>query len=261
MTNAKERSEEPLYEIGLAGGAGRFPDYPGSDQSRLRGLVLPYFVYRGSIFRSDDREGTRARILRNGFIDIDFSAAGSFPANSNDNKARTGMPDLDWLGEFGPRLELRLLNLANGGHLRFQLPVRAVFSTNFSNFSHRGFNVVPGLALNLHDAPFEGWKAYLKVQCSFIDEHLARYFYEVEPLYALPERPAYGVRGGYLQTEYMLGFGIPIHRRMKAYTGLWASNVSGSANFDSPLMKSSWNHSWVVGLTYLFYESDERGEL
>lgn len=254
-------SNDPLYELGLAGGGGMLPDYPGSDRSRARALILPYFVYRGSIFRSDDKEGTRARLVRNETFDLDFSAAGSFPASSGDNPAREGMPDLDWMAEVGPRLEFRIFNFENGGHFRFQFPLRAVVSTNFSNLVYRGYTYLPGLALNLHETPFADWKTYLKIQWAFTDEKLARYFFEVEPLYARANRPSYGAKGGFLETEIMLGFGFQLDSRLKCYSGLWATALSGSVNEDSPLVKSRVNYSGIVGLTYLFYESEARGEL
>ena len=122
-----EDALEPLYELGIAGGLGELPDYPGSDQKRIRYLVLPYFIYRGKVFRSDQKEGMRARFIRNEDIDLDMSAAGSFPASSADNDARRGMPDLDWLMELGPRLEVLLSRLNGRGRFRFLLPARAVF--------------------------------------------------------------------------------------------------------------------------------------
>ena len=259
--SAEEKNLEPLYELGVAGGLSELPDYPGSDQKRSRFIALPYFIYRGKVFRSDQKEGMRARFIRKEDIDLDMSAAGSFPASSSDNEARRGMPDLDWLIELGPRLEVMLSRLDGRGRLRFLLPARAVFSTNFNNLIHRGWTLTPGLALDFSDFPKEKWRTYFKIQSSFIDEKLARYFYEVEPLYATPTRPATAANGGYLGTDFLIGVVVPVSKQFRAYGGHWVSTMQGSTNQGSPLMKTVSYSTWLVGFTYLFYESDELGHL
>jgi MipA family protein len=51
----------PLWELGGFGVATSQQAYPGSDQQINRGLVLPYFVYRGEFLRADrDTAGLRA---------------------------------------------------------------------------------------------------------------------------------------------------------------------------------------------------------
>jgi hypothetical protein len=44
---------KPLWEAGIGGFAGAVADYPGSNQYRVRGLPLPFFIYRGDFFSSD----------------------------------------------------------------------------------------------------------------------------------------------------------------------------------------------------------------
>ena len=50
----------PLWEAGVGVIAGAIADYPGSDHYRVRGLPIPYFIYRGDFFRAD-QSGTRLR--------------------------------------------------------------------------------------------------------------------------------------------------------------------------------------------------------
>jgi MipA family protein len=252
---------QPLYELGIAGGAGELPDYPGSNQKRIRYIALPYFIYRGKVFRSDQKEGMRARFIQNEDIDLDMSAAGSFPASSADNDARRGMPDLDWLVELGPRLEIMLSRLGGQGRFRFLLPARAVFSTNFVTIIHRGLTYTPALALDFNNFPKENWRTYFKLQASFIDEKLARYFYEVEPQFATSDRPATPAQGGYLETDFMIGVIVPFTKQFRAYGGFWMNTMQGSTNQGSPLMKRTSDSTWLVGFTYLFHESTEAGHL
>ena len=45
---------------------------------------------RGRVLRSDDEDGSRARLLKNSIFALKLSASGSFPASSDDNRARAG---------------------------------------------------------------------------------------------------------------------------------------------------------------------------
>jgi MipA family protein len=254
-------NQDSLYEIGVGGGGGYLPAYPGSDKYQSRFIVLPYVNYRGPILRSDDKEGTRARIMKNDIFDLDLSYAGSFPSSSSDVEARRGMPDLDWLGEIGPRLEILLKRYGERGRLRILLPVRVALSTNWTNFNHRGLNFSPALHLELHDFLREHWKFAAKIQCAFVDEKLARYFYEVEEIYVTPTRPYYGARSGYLESDFMLSLSVPLGGDVRFFLAGWLSSLGGSANSASPLFKSEWNTSVGLGLSWMFHKSAEPGHL
>jgi MipA family protein len=246
--------------LGVAAGGGYLPDYPGSEQSRTRLILLPYFNYRGVVLRSDDRSGTRARIINNDWVDFDVSFAGSFPSDSSQNDARRGLPDLDWIGEVGPRVEVLLWGEEGKQRLRFLLPVRVVLSTNFRNFDHRGFDSTPALSLELYHFPNASWKTTFKLQSSFVDEKLARYFYEIEAPYVTPSRTAYGAHGGYLETDVMAALTVPIGNQFQVFTGFWLTSLEGSANQASPLLKSKTTYTLAFGLSWIFYKSETQGE-
>ena len=129
---------KPLFELGVAGGGGYLPDYPAAGQSHFQGLVLPYLAYRGAIVRSDEKGILRGRIVRSDRFELDLSLAGSFAAESDDNDARRGLPDLDYLGEVGPRLQITLARAARDAKIELELPVRAVLSTDFSDLRPAG---------------------------------------------------------------------------------------------------------------------------
>src|SRR5690606_12063214 len=99
-TTSVEVRRRPLLELGIAGGTGYVPDYPASDQSRSRQLIFPVFYYHGKIFRSDRDDGARARLHEDPVFAVDVSGSGTFPTKSSENRAREGMDDLDWMGEF-----------------------------------------------------------------------------------------------------------------------------------------------------------------
>ena len=122
---AQETGRLPLWEAGVVGGGVSTPSYPGSPDRSARGLVLPYFVYRGDVVRVD-RSGIGARLLHTDQTEFDLGLGGSLPSNSQDTTTRQGMPDLGTLVEFGPRLKLTLARPAPGQRLRLDLPLRAV---------------------------------------------------------------------------------------------------------------------------------------
>ncbi|MDP6271590.1 MAG: MipA/OmpV family protein, partial [Alphaproteobacteria bacterium] len=174
---AAEGGEKPLWELGLMAGGGLLPDYPAAAQNHFQWLALPYFAYRGKFLRSDKKGLLRGRFFKSDRVELDVSLKGSFPADSEDNTARRGMPDLDWLGEVGPRLQITLARAARAAKIDLELPVRAVFSTDLSELSHRGFTFAPQLAYQ-HDGFGErdvNFKISLGV--SFADQEMASYFY------------------------------------------------------------------------------------
>ena len=64
--------EKPLWEAGLGIGALSFPDYRGSDQTRLYPVPVPYFVYRGDFLKAD-RNGLRGEFLNREYVEEDQS--------------------------------------------------------------------------------------------------------------------------------------------------------------------------------------------
>ena len=188
--------KESLFEAGLFFGGGYLPDYPGSNENQARNLPLPSILYRGSIIRADERDGLRARVILAERVHMELSVAGSFPVNSKDNGARQGMPDLDWLGEIGPRLTLFITEPRAPTRLKLLIPFRAVFSSNFQNFKHRGFNLPPGLLLESFDFILPHWRGLAMLSATFTDRQMNAYFYDVAPGFARADRPAYDAHAG-----------------------------------------------------------------
>src|SRR5664279_2209542 len=129
---------KPLWELGIAAGGIYSPDYPAADHNSLHGLALPLVIYRGDILRLGKDSIAKGVFIDNDYAELNMSLAASFNANSSDNNARRGMPDLDYLGEIGPQLKIKLGEIY-GGKTELQLPVRAVFSTDFGRLDHRGY--------------------------------------------------------------------------------------------------------------------------
>lgn len=250
----------PVFEVGIAGGGGTVPAYPASSQNQRRGLVVPYMIYRGDVLRADDG-GMRARASLADDIELSVSASGGFHAASSDVTARQGMPDLDWLGEIGPNLRVTLwrgANEASPARLAIDTPLRAVFSTDWSSVSFRGFTFAPDIAYErLHV-----FSQYARLRVSagvlFGTDAYADYFYDVAPEYARAGRPAYNARPGYVGARLSVSYRLPITERLSVVLGGRIENFSGSANANSPLFRSEWNASVVGGFAFSLWRSEAR---
>ncbi len=252
-----EEELKPLWEVGLAGAVGFLPDYPAAAQSHAQGAVLPYFVYRGDFIRAGDKGLLRGRFIHTDRVELDVSLAGSFPVESDHNAAREGMPDLDWLGEVGPRLQVTLARAARDAKIDLELPLRAVFSTDFSSVDFRGFIFAPEIAYQ--HADFLGWDLNLKLGLSadFASRDLAGYFYDVPATFVAASRPAYSADAGYMGAKLRLRGLVPLGSRWKAFAALQGDFHHGAANDASPLFKRESNVSFGLGAIWSFWQSDK----
>ena len=250
---------KPLFELGVAAGGGYLPDYPAAGQSHFQGIVLPFFAYRGAFLRSDEKGLLRGRLVRTDRIELDISLAGSFAADSDDNEARRGLPDLDYLGELGPRLQITLARAARDAKVEFELPVRAVLSTDFSDLRYRGVLAAPEIAYQHDNFGGGGLKLKLGLAASFATQELMDYFYEVEPRFATPGRPAFAARSGYLGTRLQLSGIQPLGPRWRLFFAVRGDSHHGAANQKSPLFRDRLTWAAGTGLIWSFYHSKRRG--
>jgi len=249
---------KPLWEVGVVGGLGWIPDYPAAGQNHLQWVGLPYLVYRGDVLRAGDKGIVRSRLFHNDRVEFDISVSGSFPSESEYNDARAGMTDLDWLGEVGPRLQFTLARAARHAKIDFELPVRAVFSTDFSSFGHEGYVFAPELAYQ--NERFGGREIDLKLSLSakFANQDLAEYFYGVPAAFANSTRSAYTAKAGYIGSRLQLRFVETMSSRWKTFAGVSTDFHQGSANDKSPLFRKSTNFSVGAGIIWSFWQSERQ---
>ena len=248
---------KPKWELGIIGGGAYTPDYPGSDEKHAHPLILPYLVYRGETLYSDER-GPAARLLKLRDLKFDISVSGSFASHSSKNNARVGMPDLDTIGEIGPRLEWTILRAARDAKIEFELPVRAAISTDFSSrIDFRGFIMAPELAYQ-HDDFFQtGTKLKLGLKANFATQKLMDYFYQVDAPFVAAGRSAFDAKGGYLGTGLQLSTITPINDRIKILALGKLDYLGGAKNEQSPLFRDNFNYMIGIGLIVSLFVSDE----
>ena len=244
--------KQPLWELGLAGGAVSTPSYPGAEDRETRALALPTIIYRGKVFRSD-QGGIGARLFRSDIAELDIGLAASLPARSSNVAARAGMPDLGGLAEFGPRLKLRLAQFDERRGLRAELPLRAVIEVR-SGARHQGYTFEPRLVFEERSADGK-WRYDVQAAVVVGDGKINRYFYEVRPEFATATRPAYSADAGLVLARLGLSVGRVINRDLRAYSFLRAENYGVGKNADSPLHRRNNGVSAGVGLAWTWKRS------
>ena len=250
-------ADKPLWELGAGVALLRMPDYRGSDESRLYLLPYPYIIYRGDIFKVD-RERISGRIFKTDRLLLDISLFGSVPVDSSKNTARSGMPDLDPTFEIGPSLNIKLLeNKQDRYKLNLALPVRAVFSTDFSSVRREGWVFSPRLNFEKDNIiPDTGLNLGISAGPMFSNSDYHSYYYTVEPVYATASRPSYSAGGGYSGSAITVGLNKGLKQLiLNAFVSM--DFLQGSVYEDSPLVKTK--NSVMCGFTvsWIFLKSEK----
>lgn len=245
----------PLWELGVFGGAALTPAYPGAEDRSTRALVLPLLIYRGKVLRAD-RAGINARLINTERVEFDLGFALSLPARSDDVAARAGMPDLNSLLEFGPRVKVLLAEPTARSRLRLEVPLRAPVELG-NGFHRQGLVLEPRLVLETGGEDGK-WQADANLGAVIGNARLNQYFYEVAPQYATATRPAYRAEGGLMMTR----LGLSLSRRLSPDWRVFGfgryENYTHAANRESPLFRRNSGMSIGIGFAWTGYRSPAR---
>ena len=249
--------DKPLWEFGAGATVLSFPDYRGSNQTRTYVLPIPYIVYRGDIFKAD-RDGVRGVFVDSDNVEINASAGASFPVDSADNDARSGMPNLAPTIELGPAVDIVVWRSAiPGTKLTVRLPVRAGITVERSP-EYIGWQFSPKLNLDISDiGGLPDWTLGLVVSPIYGDRRFHSYFYSVSAQYATAGRPAYQAKGGFAGTEFLAAL-------WKRYPRVWVGAfvrydmLAGAVFNDSPLVNSRGYFAAGIAAAWIFGESSQR---
>ncbi len=247
--------EKPLWELGIGAAFLQMPDYRGSDEYKFYVLPYPYIIYRGDILKVDERR-ISGRIFKTDRVLLDFSIFGSVPVDSSDNTARAGMPDLDPTFELGPALRIIIRESKPDNYkLSLTLPVRAVFSTDFSSVHHEGWIFSPRIIFEKVDfIPETGIELGISAGPVFADSSYHDYYYTVEQAYATPSRPAYSAGGGYSGSTFTVG----LKKEYKQFifnAFVSADFLHGAVFEDSPLVKDKTSVMSGFSAAWMFFKS------
>lgn len=249
--------EKPLWELGIGMSALHFPDYRGSDESGIFAIPFPYVVYRGKIFKADE-EGVRGALFDSERVELNVSLGASVPVNSDDNRARQGMPDLQPTVEFGPSLDFNIWRAGDRRvNLDVRLPVR-VAVTVLGGMESVGWETSPRIALDITDVGgLAGWDLGLLAGPIFGTERRHAYFYSVNPRYATPDRPAFDARAGYSGSQFIVSLSKRFSRFWLGAFARW-DNLGGAVFVDSPLVMQENYFAAGFGVAWILKESSTR---
>ena len=254
VAQAQAAESLPLWEAGAFVTGISQQAYPGASQRIDRGLVLPFFIYRGKFFRAD--QGTVGlRAIKTDTTEVDVGFGGAFGSNSNDIEARKGMPDLGTLVEFGPRVKWKLGDAPGNGRLRAEVALRGVFDLGDS-FKDKGIALEPELIYER--ATSGGWRYSTSLGLVFGDERLADTFYGVAPVYATASRPAYNAASGLIASRLSLSVTRALSPDLRVFGFARVASVEGAANLASPLVRQNTGSTIGFGLTYVMARSSAR---
>jgi outer membrane scaffolding protein for murein synthesis (MipA/OmpV family) len=251
----------PLWEVGLAAGAGSTIDYPASSESNALALVLPYVIYRGDIVRVSGGEA-QAVVKETDRWQFDLSLGGAFAADSDENTVREGMPELDFLFEAGPQATYLMIDkaFAKGGvgRLKGSLQARSVFSTDFGSLNHVGYVFEPELVWQQRGRLYPHSALTVRFTPTFASRGVHAFFYSVPQRYATAIRPTYSAAGGYLGTKISMGVSFELADNVRAYIGGTMSLHHGSANETSPLFEDKITYMYGAGVVWRLYTSERQ---
>jgi outer membrane scaffolding protein for murein synthesis (MipA/OmpV family) len=244
-STAADTPQKPLWEFGLGIGALAFDDYRGADTGHVYPLPVPYFDYRGHIFRAD-RDGARGVLFNREVAELNVSVSATTPVRSSATTARSGMPNLKPTVELGPSLDLHLWKSADRRvRLDLRMPVRAALTIESSPRAI-GWNFAPRLNLDLVDvAGHPGWKLGVLTGPLFADRRYHEYFYGVAPQFATADRPMYEAPGGYAGSQALAA----LSKRFPRYwVGAFVRYdwLRGAVFAPSPLVRSQ--SYWLAGV-------------
>jgi outer membrane protein len=245
----------PQWEIGLGGGALTIPDYRGSDESHVYPYPFVFPIYRGLHLQADE-EGIKGMLLESDRIRFDISYDGNVPVKS-DNHAREGMDSLDPTVQIGPMLRAKLwASEANTQSVIAELPVRAAFAVG-SGIEYIGYTAFPRIAyrreLDLFDRK---WKWSLAGGPLFGSEDFNRYYYQVDPADATPERPAYQADAGYGGTRFITALYRRDRDKLISFYAAY-DDVEGAVFYDSPLVKQRTGVTVGFLVTWFLFQSKD----
>jgi MipA family protein len=245
-------TSKPLWELGVGVGGLRAPAYIGAEQSTQRALPLPYFVYRGDVFRIDE-DGVEARILKGENYEFDLSLGASLGGGNQKIKLRDGMPKLGPSFEIGPRFSLTIARPSKDSKISLGVPVRAVLEFN-GGVKARGFIVEPNVNFTKQDI---GWGISLVAQAGVIwgDQRVQQHYYSVLPQYATSARPTYTAKAGLLTTRLSVGAFKDLTPNMGVGLFVRSDLASNAANQKSPLHVRNNGYTVGIGFNYTFAKS------
>jgi len=260
---AKSDEDDPgaLWEWRIAAFGRYGPSYPASEEMQVNIIPLPIPIYRGRFLRlfEDSENPIRGKVFERDRIKLDLDLDITFPADSDEIEARTGMPDLDFLLQAGPELDLQFARqefLEGRWHLALQ--GRGAVSFDGLDPSYRGLTFSSEFRYIAQITSRDEFK--FRITPTFATQEYMAYYYQVDPQFATPERPAFKAKGGYLGTDFTWNWNRKFTEKLSVWCGARLGVYSGASNKNSPLFTDDVTPSLYAAFMYKFWESKRRAQ-
>jgi outer membrane protein len=247
--------DQGIWKMNLAVFARYGPSYPASENNQFNIVPLPYPQYSGKILKIGDRDDKpiSTRLFERDNIKLDIKFGLNFPVDSDEVDARTGMPDLDFLIEAGPELELKFARGPANGDLFFSPQLRAALSFDGLDSTWRG--LVFGTELK-YETPFTKDRSFkIRLTPEWGSNDYMDFFYGVAPEYGIPVRTPYEARSGYLGTKLIFSLRRKLRDDFEIRAGVRFGFYQGARNSDSPLYTAETNAGIYGAVLWKFWES------
>ena len=241
------------WQLGAGIAAFSLDLYPGSSEKKTYVLPIPYFTLvtesleigrgiRGFLFKSED-------------VVLDVSADFGIHVNSDESRARYGMPDLDSVLQVGPSIEFLLSDLRRDKlDLRFELPLRAAISSDIKHTSNEGWMMEPRFSIEKRRLHKAGLAMKLTAGLKYATQDYHAYYYDVDPVFATATRPAYASEKGFG------GSFVKLRASWRDGDWIWWTlfryhNLNGAVFEDSPLVEEKDYYMVGVGFAWVFAQN------
>ena len=249
----KINTDKTEWSMGIGIGAFDYLLYPGAVESNRFIFPVPYFTYRSPKFEVD--RGFRSFLYDSDNIVLDISADFGLPVDSEDTRARKGMPDLDFMLQIGPSLEFKLNDRSKSYFdARFEIPVRVAIVTDLPNVDHIGYQVEPRFSFDHRRSASAPVAHKTTIGIKFATQDFHAYYYDVAPEYATPIRSVYksdaGFGGSFI--KYRISYKT---RDYIYWMFLRYQSLRGAEFEDSPLVLKNDYYFIGVGFSWIFASS------
>lgn len=249
----KTNTDKTEWSMGIGIGAFDYLLYPGAVESNRFILPVPYFTYRSPKFEVD--RGFRSFLYDSDNIVLDISADFGLPVDSEDTRARKGMPDLGFMLQIGPSLEFRLNHRSKSYFdARFEMPVRVAFVMDLPNVDHIGYLIEPRFSFDHRRSASAPVAHKTTIGIKFATQDFHAYYYDVAPEYATPIRSVYksdaGFGGSFI--KYRISYKT---RDYIYWMFLRYQSLRGAEFEDSPLVLKNDYYFIGVGFSWIFASS------
>ena len=243
-------SAEVLWKLGAGIGNVTANSYPGSEQTESVTSPIPYLKVKTEWFNLDN-EGLHTNWFENTRFRLDFSFDMGLPVDSNTNKLRNGMPDLDPVGQIGPLL---IYQLVEQKKLKWQLQLPLTYAYAFDDLDANsiGWASNPRIYFNyLHNGRNYPLDIVMSFGPMYASKDFNQYYYDVELPFVNATRAVYEADAGF--SGYRLN--VSVTRRMNGYwLGFYGryQSLSEAVFVESPLVNQKDYWFIAVGASWLF---------